>query len=225
MNSSASGWLDLTRNFVAGSHPQIDTIGAKAGAIESALAQFAGTRKGSLRQSARSTDDPNTLVILSDDSRSSVLYPWGFLGWDEASRYLSTSLAVPVFSFHIHDGDLWMLILFDKGEEAARFNPLPEYWDDSISEGERAAWSGDAASIASRIPGIAPQAIQPYLRHWNLDDAEPGKAFPDDQFTFHDCWQLCDFMRKVGLGYPLDEAGQVLGKTYEFILPEESLRG
>jgi len=153
-----------------------------------------------------------------------VLYPWEFLEWDEASRQLSSQLSVPVFSFHIHDEDLWMFVLYDRGEQVAQFNPLPEYWDDGIPDEERASWSGDAATIASRIPGVEIDAISPYLRHWDLDEEAPGKAFPEDQFHFHDCWQMCDFMRKIGLRYPLDDTGRVLGETYEFAIPEKTSR-
>jgi len=195
-------------------------VGAEKAAVESALRSFAETRSGSLQQGVRSTDDPNTLVLVGDDSRCSVLYPWGFLEWDEVSRYLSSQLGVPVFSFHIHDGDLWMFLLFDNGEQVAQFNPLPEYWDDSISDEDRASWSGDAESIASRIPGIAPEAISPYLRHWDLDEEDPGKACKEDQFHFNDCWQMCDFLKSVGLTCPLDDAGQLIGETYEFVVPE-----
>src|SRR3954465_2689676 len=143
-------------------------IGADAGAVESALRRFAEAHRGSLHQSARNTEEPNTLVLLGDNSRCTVLFPWSFLGWDEASRYLSVHLGVPVFSFHIHDGDLWMFMLFDKGAQVTQFNPLPEYWDDSISDEERESWSGDAASVAARIPNLSQDAIKPYLRHWDL---------------------------------------------------------
>src|SRR5881394_554736 len=105
-------------------------IGAKKDAMEAALASFAKTREGSLRPEKRSTEDENTLVLLDDNSRTSVLYPWSFLEWDAASKHLSETLGVPVFSFHIHDGDLWMFLLYDKGKQVAQFNPLPEYWDD-----------------------------------------------------------------------------------------------
>ena len=140
-------------------------VGADKAAVEAALRSFVDTRGGSFRCAARSTEDPNTLVLAGDDSRCSVLYPWEFFEWDEASRYLSAALSVPVFSFHIHDEDLWMFLLFDKGEQVAQFNPLPEYWDDRISDEERASWAGDAESIASRLSGVAPEAISPYLRH------------------------------------------------------------
>jgi len=80
-------------------------VGADNKAVESALHTFAGTRNGSFIRSPRTTDEPNTLVLSGDNSKCSVLYPWGFLEWDEASRYLSSQLGVPVFSFHIHDED------------------------------------------------------------------------------------------------------------------------
>jgi hypothetical protein len=200
-------------------------VGAKKEAVESALRSFTSARKGSFSHATRSTEEPNTLVLLEDDSKCSVLYPWGFLEWDEASRHLSSELGAPVFSFHIHDEDLWMFVLFDKGEPVAQFNPLPEYWDDSISDEERSSWSGDAATIAAHVQGTTVSAIRPYLRHWDLDEGDPGKAFPDDQFHFHDCWQMCDFLKRVGLTYPLDETGQALGETYEFVVPEGKSAG
>ena len=46
-----------------------------------------------------------------------------------------------------------------------------------------------------------------------------------DGQDFQDCWQLCDFMKRVGLEYPLDDTGKVLGETYEFIIPGEDSNG
>jgi hypothetical protein len=200
-------------------------VGAKKESVESALRIFANTRKGAFNRATRSTEEPNTLVLLENESKCSVLYPWEFFEWDEASQYLSSKLDAPVFSFHIHDEDLWMFVLFDKGEQVAQFNPLPEYWDDNISDQERASWSGDASIVASHVPGLSADAIRPYLQHWDLDEEDPGKAFPDDQFRFHDCWQMCDFLKRVGLIYPLDETGQVLGETYELAIPKGKNRG
>ena len=118
-----------------------------------------------------------------------------------------------------------MFVLFDRGNQVAQFNPLPEYWDDNISDEDRAFWAGDAAAVAARIPGLAPRAIEPYFRHWDFEEEEPGKAFAEDRFGYHDCWQLCDFMGKVGLKYPLDDAGKILGEAYEFVIPNEQSKG
>jgi hypothetical protein len=196
-------------------------IGAGPDAVESSLRSFAVARKGSFCQEARTMDDPDTLVLLKENSTCSILYPEGFFDWDEASQYLSAQLGVPVFSLHIHDGDLWMFILFDKGVPVTQFNPQPEYWDGSISKADRAAWAGDAAQIAACLPGTQPETLAPYLRHWDFNEEDPGKAFPDDQYHYYDCWQMCDFLRRVGLRYPLDESGEPLGGTYEFAIPEK----
>jgi hypothetical protein len=110
-------------------------VGASKEDVESALRSFVQDRKGSLRQESRSAGAENTLILFGDGLRCSVVYPWQFLEWDEASRHLSAELAVPVFSFHIHDEDLWMFLLFDKGRLVTQFNPLPEYWDDDTFGG------------------------------------------------------------------------------------------
>lgn len=199
-------------------------IGVPKADVEKTLASFAATRRGTFRPDTRSTNDSNTLVLLEEASRCSVLYPWGFLDWDQASKYLSEQLSAPVFSFHVHDEDLWMFVLFDKGEQVAQFNPLPEYWDDSISDADRAFWSGDANVVVSHVPGVSAATLQPYFQHWDFENPNPGKAFPDDRFAFQDCWQLCDFMEKLGLKYPLDDTGNVLGETYAFDIPEGRLK-
>lgn len=40
------------------------------------------------------------------------------------------------------------------------------------------------------------------------------KAYPDDEFGMGDCWQMADFMRKLGLPYPISDDGTILGVTY-----------
>lgn len=161
------------------------------------------------------------MVLFESGGNCNVLYPGEFFDWDEASAYLSSQLDKPVFSFHIHDEDLWMFDLFAGGESVARFNPVPDYWDDDLSEKERESWAGDAEVIAGRVPGLSAEAIRPYLKRWDFDEEDPGKAFPDDHFDYQDCWQLCDFLKRVGFVYPIDEAGTVLGETYEFSVPEK----
>jgi len=132
-----------------------------------------------------------------------VVYPEDFLQWDDASKYLSSKLRTAVFSFHIHDGDLWMFTAFNGGDEVTRFNPLPEYWDDGIAPEEMKKWAGDASLVASLLPGKNAQEFSPYFLHWT-DEVLDGdqKALPDDEFPSGDCWQLVDFMRRCGFAYP-----------------------
>lgn len=93
-----------------------------------------------------------------------------------------------------------------------------------VSVADRAFWRGDADIVASRVPGVPAASLAPYFRHWDFKNRDPGKAFPKDRYAFHDCWQLCDFMEKLGLKYPLDDTGKVLGETYEFDVPEEAAK-
>jgi len=51
---------------------------------------------------------------------------------------------------------------------------------------------------------------------WDLDEPEPLKAYPDDEFSAGEDWQLVDFMRKLGLVYPVSDDGELSGITYRF---------
>jgi hypothetical protein len=48
------------------------------------------------------------------------------------------------------------------------------------------------------------------------NQALAGKAYEEDGHAIGDCWQLADFMRKLGLTYPVDDQGQAAGETYTF---------
>ncbi|MEY4918663.1 MAG: hypothetical protein RL616_2576, partial [Verrucomicrobiota bacterium] len=161
------------------------------------------------------TEDSSILVMTeSSDKKVFLLYPDGFLEWDELSKHLSLELQCPVFSFHIHDGDLWMFVFFVRGEEVTRFNPIPNYWDDGISDEEMQSWQGDVSLVCSYWPGITEESIIRYFTRWNLEAESQEKAYPDDEFEFGSDWQMCDFIKKLGLVYPMDKKGNLLGKTY-----------
>ncbi len=186
-------------------------VDAKQGDVAAALAGYAKGRSGSFDLAQGSTDDRNIGAIVQEGPNTTVLYPDGFFEWDEASRHLSASLGKTVFALHIHDGDLWMFVLFADGAEIGRFNPMPDYWEELPPE-EMAMWQGDADLIAQRIPGVSAAAIARYFKAW--DDEDAGKAYPDDEFEYGDCWQMCDFMKRVGLAYPLTDTGEPRGDTF-----------
>ena len=165
-------------------------------------------------------EPPNVLAIAEGKAqRLTVLYPWEFVDWDDASAFLSGTLGSSVFSLHIHDEDLWMYVLYSAGEEVDRFNPIPDYWSEELSEEECAQWSGDASEVTSVWPGVEDEEIRNYLVRWDLDDEGPGKAYPDDRHHYLDCFQVTDFMRRLGLAYPLDERGKAIGRSYRFEIP------
>jgi hypothetical protein len=182
--------------------------------VEAALGKFASSVEGGLINGQIEEDHPNVTIIAIQAPHTAVLYPNDFVEWDDASLYLSIELQTSVFSFHIHDEDLWMFQLFHKGEMVSRFNPVPDYWQDVISDQELQSWKGDAARIAEYVPGLIASTIEKYFIRWD-SLGEEDKAYPEDEFEYGDCWQLVDFMEKVGLYYPIDEEGNVQGNLYK----------
>jgi hypothetical protein len=192
--------------------------GASEEAVVRTLRAFAESAGGFMAEAELGIDDDGCVVVSEGVGGVTVLYPHDFLAWDDVSQHLSRELGKPVFSFHIHDGDLWMYVFFDEGESVDRFNPLPEYWGE-LDEGEQESWKGNAAEVAKRIPGLVPDRIARYLVLWSddvLEAAEPGKAYPADRFRYGEDWQLTDFMEKLGLDFPVDDRGEPHGTTYRF---------
>ena len=189
-------------------------VGAESEAVERSIGSFASSHGGSFEPRSGTTDKPGIAVITQGGPNTTVLYPNGFMGWDELSQHLSKELQVAVFSFHIHDGDLWMFILFDKGNRVAQFNPIPEYWGE-LDPGEKVSWAGDVQAVCQHVPGLAPDLIKNYFTEWTEEVVGAGrKAYPDDEYGIGTDWQLTDFMRKVGLEYPIAKDGSPHGRTF-----------
>src|SRR5262245_53995995 len=105
--------LFLALSGVAGADPQ---------AVERSLAEYAAGRGMAVEAASSTLDHANALVIAPSPQKNvSLMYPGEFIEWDDAAAHLSRTLERPVFSFHIHDGDLWMYVLFADGEEVDWF--------------------------------------------------------------------------------------------------------
>ncbi len=189
-------------------------IGASSSEVFAALRSFAERQSSVCEHAGGSTDDSGIGVVTRDGENTTILYPSDFTDWDDASRHLSYTLSKPVFSLHIHDGDLWMYVLFNNGQEADAFNPLPEYWQENLPNDEKEHWKGNAEVVSQLIPSVSREAINKYLVEWDLEQEEEKKAYTEDDFTFCDCWQMCDFMAKLGLRYPMGDDGSVLGDIF-----------
>ena len=79
------------------------------------LTRYAQSVNGGLEKANLSIDNDNCCVITEANGNTTVLNPDDFLEWDASSEFISGDLNAPVFSFHIHDGDLWMYTLFANG--------------------------------------------------------------------------------------------------------------
>ena len=194
-------------------------IGSEHSRVEAALREYAVCHHGEMREESLTPEDDDCLIITEDVGGVIVVYPGEFLRWDEVSESLSEDLRKPVFSFHIHDGDFWMYTLFDGGSVVDQFNPVPDYWG-NVGEEECASWQGNAQEVARRVPGLSAESVSKYLARWGdevFKSAERRKAYPDDEFCYGDDWQLVDFMKRLGLSYPIDDHGDALGTTYRFV--------
>ncbi|MEX2174571.1 MAG: hypothetical protein WD872_09425 [Pirellulaceae bacterium] len=180
------------------------TVGASPTQVVQSLNAFAEQQGGLLEPEALTLDHPDCLVVAPGKSGASALFPRDFVAWNEACAHLSSALGQPTFSFHIHDGDLWMYELFEDGKVVDQFNPIPEYWE-GLDPSEVAQWKGDAAAVSKRVPNVSPQQIDKYLVPWTelmLQNPTPLKAYPADQYPYCVDWQMTDFLNQLGFVFP-----------------------
>jgi hypothetical protein len=132
-----------------------------------------------------------TLVFCDEDT-----------GNFDRMKTLSQRLGTAVFACHIHDDDLWLYEFYVAGQLTNKFNTIPSYWKRLTPEQE-SEWRGDADLLAHHWPGLSADSVRRYLHHQSDGpNTFSGKAYPDDEFEYGDCWQLADFLRKLGTPYP-----------------------
>ena len=190
-------------------------IGKTHKEVLASLTNYANSVNGGLQQEDNiNSDNDNCCIVEEADGNTTIVYPDGYLEWDDSSAFISGELNAVVFSMHIHDGDFWMYKLYSNGQIVDQFNPIPDYWEDNIGDAEIESWRGNAATVAKHVSYINPIDIAYYLVRWDLDEEEPSKAYPTDVYSKED-WQLVDFMDKLKLPYPLDDNGDSKGLTYK----------
>ena len=110
---------------------------------------------------------------------------------------LSIKTDAPLLFLYIYDGDFWGYTLYDKGEEIDDFSTMPDYFI------ERDYKTDNSLEHTARIAecfGVSEDAIKNYLIAWTdeIMDNEESKAYSDDIASYGDCWQMTDFMEKLG---------------------------
>jgi hypothetical protein len=187
--------------------------------VSCALAKFADKRNGAMVETGPKENSAEYLIIDCLKRNTFVMYPRDFFEWDRVSSFLSRELKTATLSLHVHDGDLWMYVLFVNGKVEDRFNPIPDYWA-PISPRERAKWKGNTQKI-SKHWHVRADRVRKYLQFWS-PTGSGRRAYRGDKCTFGDPWQLIDFMKRLSLRYPVVEAG-VSGQLFEFSIPEHRL--
>jgi hypothetical protein len=192
-------------------------------AVELALRQYVNEHGGRLVLENTAGGDLDTIAIADSPQHNvSLVHSGSYTNWDAVAAYLSLRLAVSAFYFHIHDGDLWMYTFYVNGVLKDQFNPIPDYWDDSITDEERQQHAGSATTLCAYWPDVQPTALQNYLTTWDVDGEDELFAYPDDQYPYGDAWQVLDVMAKLGLQYPFGDDGErVAGHIFRIIIPQE----
>ena len=133
--------------------------------------------------------------FFSNDKGVQVLFNDWCTGYETLAKNLSKETGRAVLLLYIYDDDFWGYFFWENGVELDNFSTIPDYFGEKETMQDL---SGNAALIAARfhIPeGVAAR----YLIAWSWDDQEEDrKAFEDDEFTIGDCWQMVDFMAKLG---------------------------
>ena len=193
-------------------------IGKSQNEVIASLTNYANSVGGGVQEdNTIDSDNDNCCIVQEANGNTTIFFPNYFLEWDAASEFISRELNATVFSLHIHDGDLWMYVLYNNGKVVDQFNPIPDYWDENISDEEIESWKGNASIVTNYVSYVKTEEIENYLIRWDLDDDEDDdeKAYQTDEFTNED-WQLLDFMAKLKLPYPFDDNGKSKGQTYKF---------
>lgn len=131
-----------------------------------------------------------------------ILLNEGNVTFDKFSEQLSEKLNTWLMFLYIYDEDFWGYFLYDKGKEIDRFSPEPDYFGE---DEEPKTYSGNA-EIVSRYFGVAKESIEKYLTPWTSEQYDEGDifAYEGDEFAYADCWQMSDFMDKLGFPYGWD---------------------
>ena len=106
---------------------------------------------------------------------------------------------------YIYDGDYWGYDFYG-GDEEDHFNTLPDYFG-PVSPEEKQRLTGNPAALSGWLPTWDTGMMRRYLVHWSdLDeDAMEETACPDDRFPYGDCWQMTDFMARLGFPWAFDQ--------------------
>lgn len=162
--------------------------------VRKAVEKLASKMELILEQCQYRESEAGCAVLFNDDC----------CGFDELAKKMSVTLSCPVMLLYIYDGDFWGYFLYDQKQELDSFNTLPDYFECSPEEQQNCA--GDSAVIA-RYFHVEQKDIERYLRFWTEEMMEQYEepAYPEDEFGQCDCWQMADFMRKLGFPYTFGE--------------------
>jgi hypothetical protein len=172
---------------------------------------FSNDSQGEYKNMSEETIEEDNILYSKIKSltkkTSAVLFPVFYQDYYNCSQYISDKLKTRTLTAHIHDGDLWLVYLFEKGKEVTRFLSSPEIFGE-----KKENWLLDFDIIEASY-GIDRNTIK-------------ISAVPDEKdLTSIDPLmteeELFDFL--FHLGYPVD-AIRDYESGYRHIIPDKELK-
>ena len=149
--------------------------------------------------------DPQTCRYAQSYEGTQVLMEGDCLGFAALARALSNLSENPVMLLYIYDGDFWGYDFYG-GKEEDHFRTRPDAFG-PVSPREKQRLSGNPAALSGWLPTWDTEMMGRYLVHWSDLDEEAMEetACPGDQFPYGDCWQMTDFMARLGFPWAFDQ--------------------
>lgn len=113
-------------------------------------------------------------------------------------KILSKEICAPVMFIYIYDNDGWGYFYCEDGVIKDFFSVCPEAARDTSPK----KYKHSAKFIAKQFH-INVNKIINYFKIWTDELIEDEVvAYEDDEFVYGDCWQMADFMKRLGILFP-----------------------
>lgn len=173
-----------------------------------------------LEETSDQNNSDELCVVDSANKNTTILFPSLFNHW-ELSQSLSYKLKTAVLTLEIHDGDFWFFVLYENGNEILKFNPYPEYYDENVKKEELNSWLPSIETLCKYFPKTKPEEIENYfinwksnnIKHWT-DTSDIKKAYPADNYGYGNGLQMFDFIKKIGITYPIGDNDNISGTAF-----------
>ncbi len=150
--------------------------------------------------------EPDLCFFHAYEGGTGVLFNDDTIGYDSLADALSRKADGAVLLLYIYDDDFWGYFFYENGRELDQFSPVPDYFDEQVKTPTR--YAGNPALIAEYF-GVSEEEIKNYFIPWRLTEEEKTEghtamadsdqtAYPQDECCYGDCWQIADFMEKLG---------------------------
>lgn len=144
--------------------------------------------------------DPGTYRWADHNRGTSVLFNDSAIPYDALPQAVSGALDGTALLCYIYDDDFWGYELYHKGDCLDIFQTVPDCLGEPDPRVLRHT-PEQRAGLLARYFELEPERVLPYLTFWtqaDLDSEQGVFACPGDENCRGDCWQLADFLRRLG---------------------------